>query len=531
MKKLTKTLALLMAACLLLAGCGGNGAGTATTAATDNTTQAASTQTTAPQATTQAGGNETPAKDTLVVVVPTDVGKFSPHYTMTHADIFLGYQVYDHLVHFVDGQWKGQLAESWTFSADKKTVTFNLRENATFHSGDPITAQDVKYSFDANLERPGQLTNRAKIPNIIAQNDHTLVMELAYPMESVLFMLATPAWGIMNQDYCEANGEDAFINPDGSGAYKLKSWNKGSSIELEAYEDYAGDKANIKYLTFEIIPDQSTAIIALEKGTVDLIVNASAANVLMLENNSDIEITFGPSHTSSKLFMNVRGGQTANQLLRQAIGHAIDREAINIVAYEERGEISTGIFSDFMFYSGIDFSYAYDLEKAKALMAEAGLDGITLTIKTSEYYGSQVPTLLQQDLAKIGIDLKIESLEMSAHSADYLAGNYELWYTANSSVHPDVSEAMYVSYHTPENSDKFFAPADNFINDLLDAAKDEPDAAKKTALYDEILMHIKDNAGQLDLVNAESNLVYRKGLKNVYLDPNGMIYCYQYFSW
>ena len=154
-----------------------------------------------------------------------------------------------------------------------------------------------------------------------------------------------------------------------------------------------------------------------------------------------------------------------------------------------------------------------------------------MTIKTSENYGSEVPTLIQENLSAIGIELKIESLESSAHSDDYLNGNYELWYTASSQVLPDVSEMMYVNYHAPENLDKYFAPEEDFINEKLETARLESDADKKTELYDDILMDIKDNAGQLDLVNAPSNLVYRKGLQNVYLDPNGMIYCYQYFNW
>lgn len=505
----TRLLAFLLSLCLLLAGCSSSDNGK------DKNTDSETSEN----------------KDSLTIVVPTDVGKFSPQYTMTHADIFLGYQLYEHLVHYIDGEWKGQLADSWEFSDDKLTVTFHLREDATFHSGDPVTAEDVKYSMDTNLERPGMAANRQKILDISVVDDHTVSLKLAYPMESILFELATPTWGIMNKDYCEANGEEAFINPDGSGAYKLKSWNKGSSIELEAYEDYTGERGNIKNVKFEIIPDQSTAIIALENGTVDLIVNATAANVTLLQDNDDIEILSGPSHTASKVFLNVRSGTTANKELRQAIAYAIDRTAINTVAYEDRGEVSTGIFSDFMYYSGIDFSYEYDLEKAKELMKASGLSDVTLTIKTSENYGSEVPTLIQENLSAIGIELKIESLESSAHSDDYLNGNYELWYTASSQVLPDVSEMMYVNYHAPENLDKYFAPEEDFINEKLETARLESDADKKTELYDDILMDIKVNAGQLDLVNAPSNLVYRKGLQNVYLDPNGMIYCYQYFNW
>lgn len=507
MKK-KRLLALLLAGTMLFAGCGGSGKEKDGGTAADHS-----------------------SKDSLTVVIPTDVGKFNPQYTMTHADIFLGYQVYEHLVHYVDGEWKGQLANSWEFNDDKTAVTFHLREDATFHSGDPVTAEDVKYSMETNMERPGMASSKDKIKEINAVDEHTVEVKLAYPRESILFEFATPTWGIMNKSYVEEKGEEAFISPDGSGAYKLKSWNKGASIELEAYEDYTGERGNIKKLKFEIIPDQSTAVIALENGSVDLIVNATAANVTLLQDNENIEILSGPSHTSSQLYMNVRSGKTADKELRKAIAYAIDRDAINTVAYEGRGEVSTGIYSDFMYYSGKDFSYEYNVEKAKELVEKAGLSGTTLTIKTSENYGSEVPTLIQQNLAEIGIELKIESLEASAHSDDYLNGNYELWYAANSSVLPDLVETMYTSYHTPENTDKFYAPSEDLMNKELEAARFEADSDKKTAVCDEIIMKAKDNAGQLLLVNAPSNLVYRKGLQNVYLDPNGMIYSYQYFNW
>lgn len=468
-------------------------------------------------------------KDSLTVVISSDVGKFNPQYTMTFADIFLGYQVYEHMVHNVGGELKGQLADSWEFSDDKLELTFHIREDATFHSGDPVTAEDVEYSMEKNMER--SVAFKEKITDVSVVDEHTVLVRLVYPMESILYEFATPTWGIMNKSYVEEKGEAAWEQPDGSGAYKLKSWNKGESIELEAYEGYTGEIGNIKNLTFEIIPDQSTAVIALENGDVDLIVNASAANVTLLQENENIEITSGPSHTSAKVFMNVRDGVTANKALRQAIGYAIDREAVNIVAYEGRGEVSTGTFSDFMYYSGIDFSYEYDVEKAKQIVEENGLAGTTLTIKTSEGYGTEVPTLIQENLKAIGLDLKVESLESSTHSQDYLDGNYELWYTANSSVLPDLADEVYKNYHSSANADKHFAPAEGLDDAALDAIRAEADSDAKTALLDDFVMLVKDNAGQLNLVNAPSNLVYTKGLKNVYLDPSGMIYCYQYFNW
>lgn len=502
MKNFKRVLALALAFCMLfLVACGGG-------SSSEDTTE---------------------TKDSLVVVMNSDVGKFNPQYTMTFADIYLGYQVYEHLVHNVGGEMKGQLADKWEFSDDKMELTFFLREDATFHSGDPVTAEDVKYSLDTNIER--SVSNQGKITNVEVVDEHTVKLTLAYPMESILFELATPTWGIFNKSYVEEKGEAAWEEPDGSGAYKLKAWNKGESIELEAYEGYTGEIGNIKNLTFEIIPDQSTAVIALENGSVDLIVNASAANVTLLQENENIEITSGASHTSAKVYMNVRDGVTADQNLRQAIGYAIDREAINTVAYEGRGEISTGIFSDFMYYSGIDYSYEYNPEKAKQIVDDNGLAGTVVTIKTSEGYGTDVPTIIQQNLADIGIELKIESLESSTHSQDYLDGNYELWYTANSSVLPDLADDMYKNYHTSSNATKHFTPAEGIDDAALEAIRAETDAEKKTEMLDDFVMEVKDVAGQLNLVNAPSNLVYTKGLKNVYLDPSGMIYSYQYFSW
>jgi peptide/nickel transport system substrate-binding protein len=418
-------------------------------------------------------------------------------------------------------------------SPDKTTFTFKLRPDTIFHDGGKCTAEDVIYSYEANLNRPSAASSKAKYKSYRALDENTVEIVFAYPLESALSLLASPGMGIASREYVEANGDEAWLKPSGTGAYKLKEWVEGSRISFEAFEEYSGKKASIKYLNFNIVKDRATALISLETGDNDFLINASAADIPIIEQNGGLVLQSGPSHTTVSLELNIRQGVLANQKLRQAIAHAIDRSAINTVAFEGTGVVSAGSYDDFLFYDKKDYTLQYDLAKAKQLMAEAGFPdgGVSFTIKTSDVYGTTVPQLIQGSLAELGIDVKIETLEMGAHSQDWLNADFEAIYQGGSEIIPDLSELLYNNYYWPDNTWSAATPDEDVFNAKLDLIHSETDTAKRTQLASEVLGETLQLAGSIPLVVSQSNIVYAQGLQGTYIDPNGMFYVFRDFSW
>ena len=298
--------------------------------------------------------NSSTAKDTLNVIVRDDANQFSPYVTNSYSDIMSVYQIYERLVYMKEGKPVPGLAESWDVSDDKQTITFHLREGAKFHNGEVCTSEDVIYSFEKNAEKSTSF--KSKVEEWKAVDDNTVELKLNYPCESIFSSLSSPGLGIVCKSYVEEKGDDAFIEPVGTGAYKLKEWVKGSKISFEAFEDYNGEKAGVKNLNFNIITDSATALVALENGDDDFMINATAADLPLIEDNEDLVLQTAPSHSTASLVLNIRQGVFTNEKLRQAVACAIDREAINTSAFEGTGTIATGSYEDFLYYDGKDYT-------------------------------------------------------------------------------------------------------------------------------------------------------------------------------
>ena len=469
------------------------------------------------------------APDTLNVAVNDDASQFDPNVTNSFSDIMSLYQIYERLVYYVNGEPKAQLAESWDVSEDGLTYTFHLRPDTYFHNGEKLTADDVVFSFERRWENSPSTASKFEYAKAVDEN--TVELKLTRATASILSTLATPGMGVLCRSYVESHPDDAFINPNGSGAYKLKEWIKGSRILFEAFDNYGGGEVPIQYLNFNIV-DSASKLISLENGENDFTINLAATDLPLLEGNEDLTVQFGDSHSAVSLVLNVREGATADENVRKAIAYAIDRDAINLVEFDNTGSVSKGSFNDFLYYDGTDVTYPYDPEKARELLEEAGYkDGdITVTIKTSEDYGETVPQLIQQNLSDIGITCLVESEDIGSQSEDWLNGNFEIIYSGGSEINPDLSESLYGDYFS-ENVWSVSSWDDGRYDEQLNEIMNELDETRRTELTMALLKEIRSTSNEIPLVVKASNIVYRNGLENTYIEPNGMFYCFKDFSW
>lgn len=248
----------------MLTGCGGSAASTSSSNASAET------------ATTAADNVE--YKDTLVVGEYGDSDSLDPQKNVSHDKIER--ELYEGLLEIDPdtGEFKGCLAESWEHSDDYMTWTFHLRKGVKFaSSGKEMTSADVVATFDRLLdkEHPGRYYQNVEfIDTVTAPDDYTVVMTLAHAFGAVEDTLTQACTFILNKDYIDQYGDDMGFDPatiDGTGPYKLVSWDVDEQVVMEASENWWRGEAGTKNLIVKIIPEASSRAMAIETGEVDII--------------------------------------------------------------------------------------------------------------------------------------------------------------------------------------------------------------------------------------------------------------------
>ncbi|MEL6435927.1 MAG: ABC transporter substrate-binding protein [Pseudomonadota bacterium] len=313
-----------------------------------------------------------------------------------------------------DGSVQPALAETWTIADDGLTYTFNLRDGATFHDGTALDAGDVVFSLDR--ARGDETTNAQKtlfeaIASVEATNDDTVVVTLSRPQGSFLYNMG---WGdavIVAPESADDNKE----NPVGTGPFKFTNWAKGSAVQLDRYDGYWGEAPALETVTFRFIPDAAAATSAMLAGDVQAFPNLPAPeSIPVFEADTRFNVVIGSTEGETILSTNNAKPPFDNLKVRQALAHAIDRQAIIDGAMFGLGTpIGTHFAPHHPAYVELVETYEYDPEKSKALLAEAGFaDGIKGTLKLPPpSYARRGGEIIASQLREVGIDMEIVPVE------------------------------------------------------------------------------------------------------------------------
>jgi len=323
--------------------------------------------------------------------------------------------IFEGLTRFMgDGSIVPGLASTWDISEDGLTYTFSLRDGVSFHDGTAMDADDVKFSLDR--ARAEDSTNAQKalfssISDVEVVDPLTVKITLSEPNGSLIFNLA---WGDAVIVAPESI-ENIKTNPVGTGPFAFSDWVQGDKIEIVRNADYWGEPAKLESATFKFISDPTAAFAAVMAQDVDVFTGFPAPeNLPQFEADPRFQVLVGNTEGETILSINNKMPPLDNVKVRQAISHAINREEIIDGAMFGYGTpIGTHFAPHHPAYVDLKEMSAYDPEKAKALLAEAGFaDGFTTTLKLPPpSYARRGGEIIAAQLRAVGIETEISNLE------------------------------------------------------------------------------------------------------------------------
>lgn len=508
--KVQKILALAAAAVLTvsaLAACGNSGSSSSTAATTAASSGSAET--------TAAGASDTEYKDTITIATGTDQNYMDGQMNNTN-DVYLR-AVYSQLVRRnADNEMVGDLAESWETSEDGCTWTFHLKHGVKFHSGKELTAKDVKASYDRLLdtENPVRYTSLATgyISACNMVDDYTVELVTPSPIAPMLANLAHRSNLILNADYIEQYGAELGLTAesvDGTGPYKLASWDKDNEMVLERFDDYFGGVMPTKTIDILIVSDANARQVALETGEVDM-TSVSTSQVPTLKETAGIKIWAFDSIGAHGLQFNCANEYLKDTRLRQAVSYAIDRQAIIDALYSDVGEQAATAPVNSLVWGYHDFGVIQqDQEKAKKLMAEAGYpDGFSFSIMVNTGYNKSLETceMIVSDLAKVGITATIETVDNATMNSamgnrsypgeDFPWGMFFMGYGAGTADCDEGLRRIWTTSPDGNNNNNYGWYSNAEVDELLAKAAVEMDEDTRLDLYKqaEQILYIDDPA-------------------------------------
>jgi peptide/nickel transport system substrate-binding protein len=336
------------------------------------------------------------------------------------------YALHDALVKPMPGQpFAPSLAKSWKASDDGLSYEFVLREGAKFHNGEPVTAEDVKYSY----ERYRGASNKAlkdRVASVETPDAQHVVFKLKQPWPDFMtfYTGSTAASWIVPKKYVEQVGEEGFKKaPVGAGPYKFVSFTPGLELTMEAFDQYWRKKPSVRRFVFKVIPDETTRLAALKRGEVDIAY--SIRGELAEELQQTKGLTLKPTVIQAPFYVYFPDqwdpkSPWHDQRVREAARYAIDNKTINEALTLGHSRLTGSVIPDNFEYYWQPPAPKYDPAKAKALLAEAGHAG---GFDAGEYYCdasyANLAEAVLNNLQAVGIRAKLRPLERAAFFKAY----------------------------------------------------------------------------------------------------------------
>jgi peptide/nickel transport system substrate-binding protein len=464
----------------------------------------------------------------FVIANTSSVQKLDPQVATNFIDEKALSLVYEPLV-TLDSHLKvvPDLATSWSFSSDSKTLTFHLRTGVHFDDGSLLTSADVKASLERVLNpKTGAAAASfiSTIKSIATQGQGTVVLTLAHPDFSILYGLSTTSIAIMPAKAIAAG--TVTTHPDGTGPYKFVSWSPGNALTLAKNPKYWGSPASIGELVFRAIPNEQSIASALQAGTVQMGLLTQPQVVKTLA-GSGLTIDKQVGFSYRALMLQDRKGPLANVNARLAIQCALNREDILQSAVLGQGKVVGPVPLGPYAPSGTaGVCGTPSTSQAKHYLAKAGLPhgfSFTAMIANELDATSQAQAVAaQSDLAKVGIKMTIDNIGQNDYIQRWLKGQFQAAFAEN-----DANPDPYIMYG------RYFGPGANLgvpagysspsLASLLTRADESPSASARAQLYVQINSYLVNNAVWVWLFDAYDYTVLASNVHGYVSPPDELL--------
>jgi ABC-type transport system substrate-binding protein len=435
--------------------------------------------------------------------------------------LVLGIHVYDRLFEQSPTGLKPLLAERWEASGDGRTWTFFLRRGVKFHDGTPFNATAVKDSIARVMNPELKLRQASKFAGVTAVDvvdEHTVKITTARPLGALPGNLSHQAGGSIPSPAASKAGKF----PVGTGPFKFVEYVPDERIVLVANKDYWGGAPQIDRLVFRIVPEARTRLAMLQSGEAHVIYNVAPNEIEGLRKDQGIQISVPPSagwrifgfNTQKKPFSDVR--------VRQALNHAVDKNAIVKNILRGVGHVADSPFGPGMFSYAPVMTYAYDPAKARKLLADAGYPNgfkTTMMVSPAEISGgAEVAAAVQAYLQQVGVQAEIVSLEQAAWLAELTKpaeqNRTEMIQYQYGGADPDALRLVLHSKEWPPRRNSTFFKSEA-LDRLLDEGAATVDQAKRAKIYQQAQKLVMEEAPWLFLADWAHADAWRSNVQGV----------------
>nr|WP_325221979.1 ABC transporter substrate-binding protein [uncultured Oscillibacter sp.] len=409
------------------------------------------------------------------------------------------------------------VAEKYEISDDQLTYTFTIRDGIKFHNGDPVTAEDVGESL-ARCKNGGdgifEVEAFSNIQHMETADSRSISITLGEPDSEFLSYLTT---AVLPAGY---DGQDTA--PVGTGPFKFVSRAAQDNIVLERFDDYWGEKAYLDKVTYKIIENADSILMSLQSGAVDLFAHLTSTQVAQLGDEFNIEE--GTMNLVQAMYLNHAEKPFDDVRVRQALCYAIDRQQILDLAFDGYGSlIGSSMYPAFgkYFDDSLTNYYTYDVEKAKALLADAGYpDGFAMTITVPSNYQPHLDTaqVIVEQLKQVGITAEILPVTWESWLNDTYMGRQFQATVVGVDASTMTARALLERFTSTAGNN--FVNYNNAEYDaIFQAAIAAADDAAQTAAYKQAEANLTENAANVYIQDLADLVAIRKGLTGVRFYP------------
>lgn len=477
------------------------------------------------------GGPSFAAGKDIVFAVGTPILNLDPGVgTDTYADT-VKFQIMEGLVqtNADTGAIEPMLATEWNVADDHKTWTFKLRPGVKFHDGTPLTSADVVASIN-RIIAPGSGLNRSSdlvdIAEVKAVDDMTVEVITHQPVGTLLQLLSLNSAVIVSKKSLEEFGPAMDWHPVGTGPFKYDSHVPERSVKLVRNDDYWGRAPVPDSITFVAVPESSTRMAMLETGEADIVVDVPSLDIPRLRETKGITLLRKPTTRVAHLGFNTGATPLNDVRVRQAINSAVDRQGIIDGVLGGLAEKTDSIISPGLHGYAAQELYPYDTDKAKKLLADAGLtDGFAVTISTPQgryYMDRETVEAVQAQLMEVGIKAEVQVVDWSSYlsmlqepAATNKIQMYFLGWESNIDDIQYILDTVFDSKRIPPDGWNTMFYKNDEAQKLADEIRSEVDVAKRDALVAKIQKVIMQDAPWVPLFTYVKVTGYRSNIEGL----------------